>query len=117
MTRNEACSFLTTIASDELIQSGLSIAIFKARDIVVCSPNKILDVLATEKDFEQNRCFLREIAEMIIESYFFSDIIRENATQLRFSLDEMKFEDCDKMHLPTRCKNCPCYHVVGEKNE
>ena len=43
MKRNEACVFLTKIAQDELISDDYSRMLFKARDIVICEDNRILE--------------------------------------------------------------------------
>jgi len=114
MKRNEACRLLTTLANSEFIDKAIGKEILKARDIVVCEPNKILDVMATE---EQRRKYLRILEiyiNKIIGTLLLDKEIEKELIEISACIHEgdefYSFQDpCEEVYLPTRCKNCPNY--------
>ena len=108
MKRNEACAFLTKIAQDELISDDYSRMLFKARDIVICEDNRILDVLASP----ETKMLYRQEVESFLYNFSNSSLLsiemRKQAQELLNDLTErVNNEECEMMYLPTRCQNCP----------
>ena len=118
MYRNEACELITRIAQNELIDMSLSKELLKARDVVICEHNKILDVLATEEEYEALRERLIEYVNFMSNIEFIDIAIKQKLSLLDVELCTYggNFNDkCENMYLPTRCANCPNYKV--NKNE
>ena len=119
MKRNEACAFLTKIAQDELISDDYSRMLFKARDIVICEDNKILDVLACPETRELYKNELIRFLFSLAECSFISVDIRKQARQLWMDVQDNSREEyykkCEMMFLPTRCQNCPNFNGFEEK--
>lgn len=116
MKRNEACRFLTRIASSEIIDMQVCKELIKARDIVVCEPNAILDVLATERTKEVYKNQLIEYLELIENSAIIDMEIRGYARNLVMALKCNLLEDkCEQVFLDTRCRSCKSYS--GEQND
>lgn len=121
MKRNEACAFLTRIASDELFDSTLSKYVLKARDIVICENNRILDVLANTKMRNASKKELMDLLQKIEESDFIDYEIRKTARQLWMDLNanpnvnEDYYKKCEVMFLPIRCQKCPNFIGFEEK--
>lgn len=118
MRRNEACAYLTMLASDELIHEAISKDILKARDVVVCENNTILDVLADDDIRRYMKAELLKYLGHVIDTPIFSDSVRGKAEELKYILknkpdySQESFEyycKCDHMFIPTRCKKCPNY--------
>ncbi len=113
MRRNEACALITRIAQNELIDKEVSKSLLKARDIVICEYNGILDVLATGETRKAYKSQLSNIIRSLDESYLVSDDIRKPLNQLWLDLHANPesnitfYEKCEEMFLPTRCKDCP----------
>lgn len=111
MKRNEACAFLTKLAQDELISEDASRTLLKARDIVVCENNKILDVLASPETRELYRNELVRFLFSFSECTLMSIELRRQARLLWILLQDNSeseyYEKCEIMYLPTRCQNCP----------
>lgn len=114
MNRNEACELITRIAQDELIDMQVSREFLKARDIVICEPNKILDVLAspeTRKLYkEQLIADLIELSENRMIDFSVRKDSRLLATELKTG--DFKYK-CIRPFIKARCKACPNYN--GEK--
>ena len=109
MKRYEACEILTKIALDELIDLIVCKELLKTRDIVVCEPHKILDVLATDAQRDMFKNQLLEYISRMKECNMYSFDVMKQLEMLRRAL-EGKFEDgCDKMYSSIRCANCPNY--------
>ena len=110
MKRNEACAFLTKLAQDELISEDASRMLFKARDVVVCEDNKILDVLADDRARSLYKSELIRFLFAFAECTFMFVELRKQArelwTLLQDNSNEEYYEKCEMMFLPTRCKNC-----------
>lgn len=115
MKRYEACVFLTSVASDEMISKTVSDVFYKARDIVVCEKNKILDVLATDEHRRQFRNILDNYLLAMTHDEFIADDIKDKAHELwqdlqcEYHSQDGFYEKCDEMYLPTRCRDCPNY--------
>ena len=109
MRRNEACRILTGIASSELISDTASKQIFKARDIVVCEPNEILDVLATPEQREESKKVLCQYLNRIIDDSMFDGELRSGLYDIVLSINMDNWQSCDSMYIPIRCKNCPLF--------
>lgn len=111
MKKNEACEFLTKIASSELIDDALSKEIYKARDIVVCKEHTVLDVLASD---ETRRIYRQELVDLLFDMTTCRYLSLDTKKKARELFDDLRpessySEKCTKMYLPTRCKNCPNY--------
>ena len=115
MRRNEACSILTKIASDELIDKFFSREILKARDIVVCEPHKVLDVLATDEQRQTMKMQLLEDIRFMIDNSMIDASIRKPLYDLRVALSNHFQDGCEKAYLKDRCQNCP--NFKGNKND
>jgi len=116
MKRNEACAFLTKIAQDELISDDYSRMLFKARDIVICEDNRILDVLASP----ETKMLYRQEVESFLYNFSNSSLLsiemRKQAQELLNDLTErVNSGKCEMMYLPTRCKDCPNFNGFEEK--
>lgn len=111
MKRNEACALLTKIALNELIDEQVSKDLLKARDIVVCEPNKVLDVLSTLHTKCLSKEYLLDYISDMLNDNIFSQSIQRDLYYLQKEINgESKFEGkCTEMYLETRCKNCPNY--------
>ena len=116
MHRNEACLFLTKLAQNELIEMETCKWLLKARDIVICDKNTILDVLASDDTRSEYKNSLANILYAIEDTTFFSLYVRKSARDLRYDLATVSENygtiysgKCEEMYLPTRCKNCPNY--------
>ena len=115
MKRSKACSLITRIASDELIDSAISRMLFKARDIVVCAPNKVLDVLVTEKTRHEQLAELKYFCEKMSESPYVSFEIGKELRNLLSDLNaspeaQIDFnKPCCAVYINDRCKQCPNY--------
>ena len=109
MKRNEACALLTKIAQSELIDISKGKEILKTRDICVCSPNKILDVLATDRMREmlreQTNLDLLNLQGTHLLNINISKQIRDYCIAVYCGFEE----GCDKAYIKTRCQNCPNY--------
>ena len=114
MKRYEACALLTNIASSDMIDLFVSKEIFKARDICVCSPNKILDVLATDESRKmlqnQMHYYLTKLLETDMLSIPFARKIRDCDCALNYGFEE----GCDEAFLKNRCQRCPNYKGNGK---
>ena len=120
MNRNEACALLSMIAQNELIDMQVSREILKARDIVVCEPHRILDVLASPetKDLYKTQ-LISYIDTMIDNGSIFSFEIRQKLYTLKNDI-ENGFKDyvcCTEKYLEDRCKDCPKYWAHAEHKE
>lgn len=119
MKRNEACAFLTKIAQDELISEDASRMLLKARDIVVCEDNKILDVLACPETRSIYKDELIRFLFSFSDCTFMSIEMRKQARELwedlQNNLNVEYYEKCKTMYLPTRCQNCPNFNGFEEK--
>lgn len=109
MKRNEACGLLTMIASDELIDKQISRAIFKARDIIVCEPNKILDVMANPQAKKIYRDTLLDYIKRLTEEDMINADVRKQLNDLKLAIDDGFESTCEDEFLHTRCKSCKCY--------
>ena len=107
MKRYEACELLTKIASDELINSGTSLELFKERDVVICGDNKILDVLATDKDRKRYMEMLDYNIRALLEIELLSFEIGHGLTELEKALKDGFDGKCDSAFLTDRCSKCP----------
>lgn len=107
MKRNEACALLTKIASSEMIDNIVSKELLKARDIVVCEPHKVLDVLATDEARYTYSGFLHEYLCRLFNTNLLSHEIGGGILKLDTCLSSGFEDGCDEMYLPTRCKTCP----------
>ena len=119
MNRNDACALLTTIAQNELIDMPVSREILKARDIVVCEPNKLLDVMATQEARDTYKGRLIEYINCMLDekSAFLSFTLRQKLYTLRDDVQN-GFKDyvcCSDKFLDFRCKNCPKYWAHDEQ--
>ena len=118
MKRNEACRLLTSLATNEFIDKAIGKEILKARDIVVCEPNKILDVMATD---EERRKYLR-ILEIYINKITGTLLLDKDVEKKLIEIsacihqgDEFyQFEEQCNGYLPFRCNNCPLYKGMSE---
>ena len=119
MKRNEACAFLTKLAQDELISEDASSMLFKARDVVVCEENKILDVLADDRVRSLYKSELIRFLFAFAECTFMSVNMRKQARELWTDLQDNSnsryYSKCEVMYLPTRCKNCPNFRGFRDK--
>ena len=121
MYRVEACAFLTKIAENELMNRETSKEMLKERDLIICEPNKILDVLATDDKRKFLKTCLSLQLEAIATSGFFTKEVRKKAKELYCCINEKEeehpefYELCNEVFLPTRCKDCPNYK--GCKND
>lgn len=114
MERQEACLLLTKIASSELIDKTIGKEILKARDIVVCEQNKILDVLATEATRKKYLRILEIYIDRIINTLLIDKDTEKKLIEIMACIHEgddfYEFKDpCTEIYLPTRCKDCPNY--------
>ncbi len=108
MKCNEACKLLTMLASDEIITNVVSDVFLKARDILVCKDNGILDVLADDKQREVCSRELEASIKCMRYSPVFSDKVVCGLANLQMALTAGFEEECDGF-LPMRCKSCPRY--------
>ena len=122
MKRNEACAFLTRIASDELFDFTLSKYVFKARDIVICENNRILDALSDSKTRDANKAELINLLQRIEETEFIDYEIRKKAMELWTDLcshpndgNADYYKKCEVMFTHERCKNCPNFIGFEDK--
>ena len=119
MKRNEECAFLTKLAQDELSSEDASKMLFKARDVVICEDNKILDVLADDRARSLYENELIRFLFAFSECTFISVELRKQARELwtlfQGNSNEENHEKCETMYLPTRCQNCPNFKGFGEK--
>ena len=106
MKRSEACNLLTKIASNELNDHEISKELFKARDVVVCAPNGILDVLATGEIRKHYAQVLRDYLYVFRNVEMISSNIRDSIVGLEIALKNGFDDDCE-CYLETRCKTCP----------
>ena len=109
MKRNEACELLTKIAQSELIDMLVSKELIKARDICVCAPHKVLDVLATDevRDVYSNQT--QWYLKRLIETNMISVDLAKKAIATNRALVSTFEDGCDAMFIETRCMNCPNY--------
>ena len=122
MRRNEACELLSRIAQNELVDKELSKFLLKARDVVICDHNKILDVSVSSSAKEDVKKGLKHFLFETSENVKLID--HSIARDLRLLWIDLQtnpesqipyYEKCDEMYLPTRCKNCPNYNGCVEK--
>ena len=108
MKRSEACGLLSKIAQNELIDLQVSKDILKARDIVVCKPHKVLDVIATGATRKRYMNILADYIDVWTEdrSCIAFDI-RKQLYELRKELRMETLEDCTEVYLHDRCDDCP----------
>ena len=109
MKRKDACAILTKIAQSELISQRACLTILKARDVVVCEPNKILDVLATPQNKEEVKKELCNYLHRIIDDSMYDEELRINLFHVVQSIETDDWQPCDEMYISIRCKNCPCF--------
>ena len=109
MKRNEACNLLTMIASSELIDKHASRSIFKARDIIVCEPNSILDVLATPQTRNIYKDTLLDYINRLTSDDMVNNDVRKQLNDLKLAIDDGFESTCEEEFLPTRCKTCKCF--------
>ena len=108
MKRNEACRLLTNFATCEFIDRGISREILKARDIVVCQPNKILEVLATDETRKRFLRILEIYIQRITSTYLLDGDIEKGLLEVNSCLHDGFENECDG-YLPMRCRSCPKY--------
>ena len=109
MKRNEACELLTKIASSEFVDEFVSRGIYTTRDICVCSPNKILNVLATETDKKNYAHTTSEYLQRMIDSLMLRGTIMHQCESLREAFIDGFEDGCDECFLTQRCQKCPNY--------
>ena len=114
MKRSEACRLLTNLATSEFIDKAIGREILKARDIVVCEPNKVLDVLATEETRKKYlrilEIYLRKITSTLLLDKEIEKEMIELCACIHEGDDYYSFQDpCDEMFIPMRCQNCKNY--------
>ena len=97
------------IASSELIDKHASRAIFKARDIIVCEPNGILDVLATPQTRQIYKDTLIDYIKRLTEDDMINADVRRQLNDLRLAMDDGFESTCEEAYLPTRCAKCKCF--------
>ena len=118
MKRNEACVLLTNIASCEFIDKQIGREILKARDLVICEPNKILDVMATEETRKKYlrilEIYLHKITGTLLLDMDFEKKLIEISACIHEGDDFYQFEDGCDGYLPFRCNNCPLYKGMSE---
>ena len=99
----------------------MSKELLKARDVVICGRNRILDVNATDDLRETLNDELTEKLGFWSKLDFFDIDIRRKMSLLFIDLctkpgTDIEFnEKCEDMYLPTRCENCPNY--AGSKDK
>ena len=108
MKRNEACLTLSMLADNfQFFDNKVSKEILKARDIVVCEPNKILDVLADEKTKETCKYQLIEYIQKLVSTGMISYRWVTRLLSIKYGIINGFDDLCEEMYLPTRCKDCP----------
>lgn len=105
MQRSEACLLLTKIATSELIDKAIGKEILKARDIVVCEPHKILDVIATEDDRKRYLRILQIYINKITNTLLIDKEIEKGLIEINACIHDgdcfYGFQDpCEDMYLP-----------------
>ena len=109
MKRNEACRLITRLAASSLIDISVSKDLFKARDIVVCEDNKILDVLATDSIREIFRAQTKEYIRSLLDTKMIDNDFAKQLNDLLIALDYGFEEGCRTPFLLARCQRCPNY--------
>ena len=113
MKRNDACRVLTNLATNEFIDKAIGKEILKARDIVICEPNHILDVMATEEERRKYSRILEIYINKITNTLLLDKDVEKQLIEIGACIhqgDEFyQFEEICNGYLPFRCEKCPLY--------
>lgn len=117
MTRDEAWQVITRIASSELIDNVTARNLISARDVVICAPNKKMNILV---DDECRRDYTKTLKQLLDAIYDFDCLnldIRKGITKVRETLDKGFEPWCMEPCLKIRCGTCPGFYANGEDCE